>query len=96
MEDFFLNQKFVIQAAIESLLCHIPTQAKGKFLYPLQLAQRVHAQLYSTFLFISIIIIQLLSACLKSELHVLPVSEMGKIHTLQPVTKYLRLNLVFM
>ena len=46
-----------------------------------KLAQNVHAQMYSTFLFSSIIIAQLLSSCLKTELHLLPISEMGKFHT---------------
>ena len=51
-------------------------------MYPLKhkRAQNVHAQMYSTFLFSSIIIAQLLS-CLKTDLHLLPVSEMGKFHT---------------
>ena len=55
----------VILFAIESLLYLTPSQAKGKFLYPLkhQLVKKVHAQLNSTFLFISIIITKLLSAC---------------------------------
>ena len=60
------------------------------------LAQNVYAQLYSTFLSSSIIITQLLSLCLKTELHLLPVSEMGTFHTLAlnfwgiTVTRYFR------
>ena len=46
------------------------------------MAQKVQAQLYSTFLSGSIIITQLLSAGQKGELHLLPVSEMGKIYTI--------------
>ena len=44
-------------------------------------AQKVHAQQHSFFL-CSIIITELLSTSLKSELQFLPVSEMGKFHTL--------------
>ena len=46
------------------------------------MAQKVQAQLYSTFLSGSIIITQLLSAGQKGELHLLPVSEMEKIYTI--------------
>ena len=51
----------------------LKSQVQGKLLYPLKhkLAQNVLVQRYSTFLFSSIIITQLLS-----------VSEMGKFHTL--------------
>ena len=57
---------------------------KEKLLYTLtqKLGQNVHAQLWSTFLFSSIAISQFLLACLKTELHVLPVSEMGRFHIL--------------
>ena len=58
----------VISVSIESLLYITLSQTKGIFQYPLkrQLTQKVHAQLYSTLLFSSITITQLLSACLKS------------------------------
>ena len=58
----------VISGSIESLLYITLSQAKGIFQHPLkrQLTQKVHAQLYSTLLFSSITITQLLSACLKS------------------------------
>ena len=54
----------VIPVAIEIFLYLTPSHAKGKFHYPLkhQLVQKVHAQLYSIFLF-SAIITKLLSAC---------------------------------
>ena len=72
-----------ISAAIGSLLYLTPFQDQCKFLYTLkrELVQKVHAQLYSTFLYSSIIITQLLSAGLKRRLHLLAVSEMGKFHT---------------
>ena len=46
------------------------------------MTQNVHAQMYSTFLFSSIITTQLLSTRLRSELHLLPVLEMGQFHAL--------------
>ena len=46
------------------------------------LARKVHAKLYSIFLFCSIITTQLLSTSLKSELQFWPVSELGIFHTL--------------
>ena len=46
------------------------------------LAQKVHVQLYSIFLFCCIITTQLLSTSLKSELQFLSVSEMGIFYTL--------------
>ena len=92
----------VIPVAIDSLLYLTPSLAKGKFLCSLKpwLAQKVHAKVDSIFLFSSITITQLLSAYLKSKLHLLPVSEMGTFHTLAlnfggwpfriTVTRYLR------
>ena len=77
----FKKKVLIIPVAIESLFgVRTPPQAEGKFLYHFKpyLAQKVHDQLYFTFLFSSIIVTQLLSACLKKELHLLPVSEMGK------------------
>ena len=72
----------VTPVAIEKYLT--PSQVQGKLLYPLKhkLAQNVNVQLHSTFLFSYIIITQLLSACMKTELHLLPISEMGKFHIL--------------
>ena len=62
-----------IPVAIESLIYLTPSQTKGKFMYPLKhkLDQKVHAQLYSTFLVSSKIITQFLSACWKCKLHLL-------------------------
>ena len=73
----------VTPVPIESL-CLTPSQVQVKLLYPLKhkLTQNVHAQLYSTFLFSYIIITQLLSPCLKNELHLLSVSEIGKFNIL--------------
>ena len=72
----------VTPVAIEKYLT--PSQVQGKLLYPLKhkLAQNVNVQLHSTFLFSYIIIAQLLSACMKTELRLLPISEMGKFHIL--------------
>ena len=72
----------VTPVAIEKYLT--PSQVQGKLLYSLKhkLAQNVNVQLHSTFLFSYIIITQLLSACIKTELHLLPISEMGKFHIL--------------
>ena len=72
----------VTPVAIEKYLT--PSQVQGKLLYPLKhkLARNVNVQLHSTFLFSYIIITQLLSACMKTELHLLPISEMGKFHIL--------------
>ena len=72
----------VTPVAIEKYLT--PSQVQGKLLYPLKhkLAQNVNVQLHSTFLFSYIIITQSLSACMKTELHLLPISEMGKFHIL--------------
>ena len=74
----------VAPVAIESLQYVTPSQFQGKLLHPLKhkLAQNVHAQLYFIFLSGSTIITQLLLPCLEIELHLLPVSEMGKFHTL--------------
>ena len=60
----------IITVGIGSSLYLTPLYAKDKFLHLLksQLAQKVHAQLYSIFLFCSKIVTQLLSASLKSEL----------------------------
>ena len=46
------------------------------------LVRKVHAQLYTIFLFCSIITTQLLSTSLKSELQLWPVWELGIFHTL--------------
>ena len=85
IEDLKKIKMFVIRVAIESLLYLPLSQPKGKFLYPLkhELVQKVHAKLYSTFLFSFTIITQLLLAYLKSELYLLlPVSEMVTFHIL--------------
>ena len=44
--------------------------------------QKVQAQLHSTFLFSSMKIAELLSVGLKSALRLLPILEIGKLHTL--------------
>ena len=78
----------VITVAIENSLYLSPSQAKGKFLYPLKqrlkkfIPQKVYTQLHPTFLFSSITITQLLPVCLKIELNLLFVSEIEKFHTL--------------
>ena len=47
-----------------------------------KLAQNVYVQLYSIFLFGSVILSQLLLVCrLKTEFHLLPVSETGTFNT---------------
>lgn len=71
MEHFLKKFKvLIIRISIESLLYLTLSQANGKLVYHLKppLAQKVHTQLYSTCLFSSVIIAQLLPAVLKSGL----------------------------
>ena len=89
IEDFFkkivkLFEVLIIPVATESLVHLTPSQGKGKFQYPLEryLVLKVHAQLYFFSLISSIITTQLLPAGLKSELHLLPFSEIRKFYTL--------------
>ena len=86
VEDFILKKVSTCSSYQLQLEAYYSLQleAKDKVLYLLkpQLAQKGHAQFYSVFLFCSIIITQLLSTGLKNELQFLPVSEMGKFHTL--------------
>ena len=72
----------VTSVAIKSLYYLIPSRVQGKLLYPLKHKLAQNAHLYSTLFFSSVIITQLLSTCLETELHLLPVSGMGKFHTL--------------
>ena len=76
---WIFKQKFKIEllvtpVAIKSLYV-TSSQVQGKLLYPLEhkLTQNVNAQLNSIFLFSTIII---------TELHLLPVSDVGKCQTL--------------
>ena len=76
----FLKKEFqvlIIPVAIEGILYLTPSQARGKFLYPLK---RCPIVIYH--FFCSIIITQSLSTGLESKLHLLPVSKMRKFHTL--------------
>ena len=63
--------------SLHQLQMLLKSQVQGKLLYPLKhkLAQNVQVWLYFTLLFSSIMIPGLLSACLNTELHLLPVSE---------------------
>ena len=63
--------------SLHQLQMLLKSQVQGKLLHPLKhkLAQNVQVWLYFTFLFSSIMIPGLLSACLNTELHLLPVSE---------------------
>ena len=72
----------VTPVAIKNLYYLIPSRVQGKLLYPLKHKLAQNAHLYSTLSFSSVIITQLLSTCLKTELHLLPVSGIGKFHTL--------------
>ena len=49
IEDLKKNVVLIIPVAIESLLYLTPSQAKGKFLYPLKPWLRSKCQLYSIF-----------------------------------------------
>ena len=80
--EYIENEKLLLNLSDTKIFFRIVRILSKTFLKKTIRAQKVHAQLYSLFLYCSIIIIELLSTSIKIELQFLPFPEMGKFHTL--------------
>ena len=80
--EYIENKKLLLILSDTKVFFRIERILSKTFLKKTIRAQKVHTQLYSFFLYRSIIIIELLSTSIRIELQFLTFPEMGKFHTL--------------